>query len=85
MGKTWQPVSSLACATVPDKLLLTMRMCFMQEARREVVSEPPRFGGGMFANILPGGDVCRLLAKIQPKAGKHSFVCKIQYLVSKIH
>jgi hypothetical protein len=39
----------------------------------------------MFANILPGGDVYQLLAKIQPKAGKHPFVRKIQYFVSEIH
>ena len=29
---------------------------------------PQIWGGGTFANILPGGDVCQLLFKIQPKA-----------------
>ena len=52
-----------------------------------VVLSPPDYGGGggMFANSLPGGDVCQLWVKFQPKAGKRPFVCKIQYFVSKIH
>ena len=45
---------------------------------------PPGLGGDTFANILPGGDVCQLWAKTQPKAGKRPFVRIIQYFVSKI-
>ena len=47
--------------------------------------EAPQIWGGKFANILPGGDVCQLWAKIQPKAGKRPLVTKIQEFASKIH
>ena len=30
-------------------------------------------GGGTFANILPRGDICQFLAKIQPTTGKRPF------------
>ena len=33
-------------------------------------------GGGMCANILPRGNVCQLLVKILPKAGKRPFCNK---------
>ena len=31
------------------------------------IIRPPRFWGGMFANILPGGDVCQLFVKFNKK------------------
>ena len=53
--------------------------------KERIQQSPPDLGGGMFAIILPGGDVCQLLVKIQPKAGKRPFVCEIKYFLSKIH
>ena len=45
-----------------------------KKVRRENYSGPPDLGGGMLANILPGGDVRQLSAKIQQKAGKRPFL-----------
>ena len=39
--------------------------------------EPPRFGVGTSAKILPSGDFCKFLAKIQPKVGKRTVLLKV--------
>ena len=38
----------------------------------------PQIWGGYVCQHFARGDVCQLLAKIQPKAGKRPFVLKIQ-------
>ena len=41
-----------------------------KKKKKQNLTTPPDLFGGTFADILPGGDVCKFLAKIQPQTGK---------------
>ena len=59
---------------IADRFFSMRGLCFL------VIHEPRRFGGGTFANILPDGYVCELLAKIvkiQPKNSQKSLLYKL--------